>query len=171
MLTLPASGITNHPMAHTVPWMTVQFSGLWVSKLQTAVALSTTEAEYIACSQSYLFPVMVLLNKITTMLGLASNTSPHLPIQIHEDNVEALTLSQLEAHCMIPHARNTMHYNSIGSEINSHHDMIPLSKLTLVVNLVMSSLIVSNVSFSSSYKWNSRAGKPLFCSFKRECSG
>ena len=70
---------------------------VWVSKMQTAIALSTTEAEYIALSQSCkdLFPIMDLLAKVSTILNLQTNPSPTLHIQIHEDNVGALTLGKL----------------------------------------------------------------------------
>jgi hypothetical protein len=59
----------------------ILFSGvsiLWVSKIQTHIALSTMENEYIALSQSmrYLIPVREILNKIKGCVFLEDNYTP-----------------------------------------------------------------------------------------------
>ena len=48
---------------------------LWVSKLQTEIALSTTEAEYVALSQSMrdLLPMKSLLSELIKMIGAYNN--------------------------------------------------------------------------------------------------
>ena len=81
---------------------------VWVSKLQSAIALSTMEAEYIALSQSCkdLFPIMDLLSELSDILSLHADLSPHLHIQIHEDNVGALTLGKLEPRRMTPRSKH-----------------------------------------------------------------
>lgn len=81
---------------------------IWVSKLQTAIALSTMEAEYIALSQSCkdLFPIMDLINEISTTMKLPFQPSPHLHVKIHEDNVGALTLGKLEPRRMTPRSKH-----------------------------------------------------------------
>ena len=81
---------------------------LWVSKLQSAIALSTMEAEYIALSQACkdLFPIMDLLSELSDMLTLPADPSPHLHIHIHEDNVGALTLGKLEPRRMTPRSKH-----------------------------------------------------------------
>ena len=81
---------------------------VWVSKLQSAIALSTMEAEYIALSQACkdLFPIMDLLSELSDMLTLSADPSPHLHIQIHEDNVGALTLGKLEPRRMTPRSKH-----------------------------------------------------------------
>ena len=45
---------------------------VWLSKLQTEVALSTTEAEYIALSQAMrnVIPIMQLLEEIQQFMGI-----------------------------------------------------------------------------------------------------
>ena len=55
---------------------------IWVNKLQTAIALSTMEAEYIALSQACkdLFPIIDLVNELSDTLGLISPSSPRLHI-------------------------------------------------------------------------------------------
>ena len=70
---------------------------IWVSKMQTTIALSTMEAKYIALSQSCkdLLPIMDLLTEIFTILCLPTNPESHLHVLIHEDNVGALTLGKL----------------------------------------------------------------------------
>lgn len=81
---------------------------LWVSKKQTAIALSTMEAEYIALSQSCkdLFPIMDLVTELSGSLELDFNSSPRLHVWIHEDNVGALTLGKLEPRRMTPRSKH-----------------------------------------------------------------
>lgn len=82
---------------------------LWVSKMQTAIALSTMEADYIALSQSCkdLFPIMDLVAKLSSSLALDFDSSPCLHVRIHEDNVGALTLGRLlEPHQMTPRSKH-----------------------------------------------------------------
>ena len=71
---------------------------LWVSKLQTEIALSTMEAEYIAMSQACkdLFPIMDLVSELSTGFGLPFAHGSQFHVKIHEDNVGALTLGKLE---------------------------------------------------------------------------
>jgi hypothetical protein len=66
----------------------------WCSKLQTEVALSTMEAEYIALSHSMrdLLPMQRLLAEVNDALGLSSASSPST---VYEDNTGALTLANL----------------------------------------------------------------------------
>ena len=68
---------------------------LWKSSLQTEIALSTTEAEYIALSTSCkdLFPLVDLVHKLGGCLGLSIAATSHLNIRVHKDNVGALTLT------------------------------------------------------------------------------
>ena len=60
---------------------------LWVSKLQTEVALSTTEAEYIALSQSMrdLIPFMTLHDEICEVFKLKFS-KPTVKCTVFEDN-------------------------------------------------------------------------------------
>ena len=48
---------------------------LWVSKLQTEIALSTTEVEYVTLSQSMrdLLPMKSLLSELIRMIGVYNN--------------------------------------------------------------------------------------------------
>ena len=75
----------------------ITFSGcpiLWVSKMQTEIALSTTEAEYIALSQSMrdLIPIRTVLKELATVLGLQIDT-PMTHSTVFEDNNGALELA------------------------------------------------------------------------------
>ena len=67
----------------------------WVSKLQTEIALSTMEAEYIALSQSMreLIPMRGMVSEIGTTLGLVSSKQPLLHSTVFEDNNGARTLA------------------------------------------------------------------------------
>jgi hypothetical protein len=68
---------------------------LWVSKLQTEIALSTTEAEYIALSQAMrdLIPMRSLLQEIGTKLNLEFAKPALVHSKVFEDNNGALTLA------------------------------------------------------------------------------
>ena len=68
---------------------------IWVSKLQTEVALSTTEAEYIALSQSMrdLIPMRRLLQEAGQGLNLSFAKPAILHSTVFEDNNGALSLA------------------------------------------------------------------------------
>lgn len=67
----------------------------WCSKLQTEVALSTTEAEYIALSQSLreVIPIMQLLREINEIFPLHIPT-PEIHCKTWEDNNGCIALAQ-----------------------------------------------------------------------------
>ena len=81
---------------------------IWSSKMQTEIALSTMEAEYIALNTACrdLFPVMDKLAEITTLLNLPFKSSSNMHVRIHEDNVGALTLGKLEPRRMTPRSKH-----------------------------------------------------------------
>jgi hypothetical protein len=68
---------------------------IWVSKLQTEIALSTTEAEYIALSQSMrdLIPMRRLLSEAGKALSLDLDKPARLHSTVFEDNNGALSLA------------------------------------------------------------------------------
>ena len=74
-----------------------------VSK-QTEIVLSTMEAEYVALNSSCrdLFPLIDITQEICSALLLTPLATAHMHIKIHEDNVGALVLGQLEPRCMTP---------------------------------------------------------------------
>jgi hypothetical protein len=65
--------------------------------MQTQVALSTTEAEYIAMSQSLrdLLPIMFLVQEISEKGFQVICTKPYIYCKVFEDNSGALELAQL----------------------------------------------------------------------------
>jgi hypothetical protein len=66
---------------------------IWKSKLQSEIALSTCEAEYIAASQAMreLLPLLATLNAITTMMGIPRDPTTTIS-SVWEDNEAALTI-------------------------------------------------------------------------------
>lgn len=66
---------------------------VWKSKLQTEIALSTCEAEYIAASQAMreLLPLLATLNTITTTMGIPRDPLTTIS-SLWEDNEAALTI-------------------------------------------------------------------------------
>lgn len=68
---------------------------IWVSKLQTEVALSTTEAEYIALSQAMrdLIPMRRLLQEAGQALQMAFSKPAILHSTVFEDNNGAISLA------------------------------------------------------------------------------
>ena len=76
--------------------------------MQTEIALSTMEAEYIALSTSCreLFPLIDKLTEITGLLNLPFTPGSTMHVRIHEDNVGALTLGKLEPRRMTPRLKH-----------------------------------------------------------------
>ena len=67
----------------------------WNSKLQTEIALSTTEAEYIALSQAMreLIPLRRLLLEIITAMKLSGVTDSLIKSTVFEDNNGAIAMA------------------------------------------------------------------------------
>jgi len=81
---------------------------LWISKLQTEIALSTMEAEYVALSASCrdLFPLIDVTKEICSAFSLILPDETNMHITIHEDNVGTLILGQLEPRRMTPRSKH-----------------------------------------------------------------
>ena len=68
---------------------------VWVSKLQTKIALSTMEAEIVALAHCCweLFPVCDIVKEVGKVVGLVTDDlSSH--VLVHEDNAGALVLAE-----------------------------------------------------------------------------
>ncbi len=81
---------------------------LWTSKLQTKIALSTMETEYVALSSSCcdLFPLIDVTQEICSALLLHPPDTAQMHIKISEDNAGALILGQLEPRRMTPQSKH-----------------------------------------------------------------
>ena len=68
---------------------------LWCSRLQTEIALSTAEAEYIAMSQALreTIPLMNLMKEIDVIFKLHI-PAPRFIVKVHEDNQSCIAMSQ-----------------------------------------------------------------------------
>ena len=68
---------------------------VWMSKLQTEIALSTTEAEYIALSQSMreVIPLIGILSEIAPVFGTVKPV-PQMKCSVFEDNNSCLALAK-----------------------------------------------------------------------------
>ena len=68
---------------------------MWLSKLQTEIALSTTEAEYIALSQAMreVIPFMNLMKEIDDIFGI-HNPSPKIHCKVFEDNRSCIKVAE-----------------------------------------------------------------------------
>jgi len=82
---------------------------LWKSLLQTEIALSTMEAEYVAMSTSCrdLFPLIDLTKEICSIfkMDIVVKETADMHIKVHEDNLDALALGKLEPCCMTPRSK------------------------------------------------------------------
>jgi hypothetical protein len=67
---------------------------LWVSCLQTEIALSTAKAEYIALSQIHrdIIPLITLLQKINIVFPVHVKT-PTFVCKVHKDNQLCITMA------------------------------------------------------------------------------
>jgi hypothetical protein len=81
---------------------------LWRSRLQTEIALSTMEAEYVALSTACkdLLPLVAVIRELSAAVGLDASFSANIHCKIHEDNVGALTLARLEPRRMTPRSKH-----------------------------------------------------------------
>ena len=81
---------------------------LWKSKLQSEIALSTMEAEYVALSTACkdLFPLLDLIQELASACGLQVIKDTNFHVKVHEDNVGALTLGKLEPRRMTPRSKH-----------------------------------------------------------------
>ena len=70
----------------------------WASKMQTEIALSIMEVEYIALSTTYhdLFLHKYKLDNMKTILSLDFTSGSNIHALIHEDNIGALILGILK---------------------------------------------------------------------------
>ena len=90
---------------------------IWASKLQSMVALSTTEAEYIALSQALrdVLPIMFLIQEIKEKGFQVIANIPHVYCKAFEDNSGALELARL------PKLRpRTKHINTCFHHFREH---------------------------------------------------
>jgi hypothetical protein len=69
---------------------------IWASRLQTEIALSSTESEYISLSQALreVLPLMRLVNELAMANFHMTNATPRVNCKAFEDNVGALTMAQ-----------------------------------------------------------------------------
>ncbi len=83
---------------------------LWKSRLQTEIALSTMEAEYVALSTSCqdLFPLINATKEICSIfkVDLVVKETVNMHIKVHEDNDGALALGKLEPRRMTPFSKH-----------------------------------------------------------------
>ncbi len=96
----------------------------WQSKLQTEIALSTAEAEYIALSQALreTLPMTGLMKEINVIFPLFL-PSPRFVIKVREDNqsciaygTESQVLSLNKAHCDQVSSLSQACYHSVKSK-------------------------------------------------------
>jgi Reverse transcriptase (RNA-dependent DNA polymerase)./Integrase core domain. len=81
---------------------------IWSSKLQSEIAMSTMEAEYIAMSTACreLLPLRNLFKEIAGALNVNEDDVQAMHTTVWEDNVGALTLSNLELPRMTPRSKH-----------------------------------------------------------------
>ena len=77
---------------------------IFASRLQSQVALSTTEAEYISLSMSLrdVIPIMMLLEEMKKKGFKVICTNPHVYCKVFEDNSGALELARLPKLSLAP---------------------------------------------------------------------
>ena len=108
---------------------------LWISKLQTEIALSTLEAEYIALSQAMrdLLPMRKLLTEITKVLCVERDATITVST-VWEDNNGAIALAKKEAPLMTPRTKHiAIKYHWFRSKLQP--GQIELQKIDTKVQL------------------------------------
>ena len=81
---------------------------LWKSQLQTEIAWSTMEAEYVALSSACrdVIPIRQLLIELGTTYGLLTEDRPSIMTTVYEDNEGALQLANMELPRMTPRSKH-----------------------------------------------------------------
>ncbi|KAL3782482.1 hypothetical protein ACHAWO_005229 [Cyclotella atomus] len=105
---------------------------LWRSKLQTEIALSTMEAEYVAISTACrdLFPVVDIVKELSASVGLTNDFTSKIHVRIHEDNVGALTLGKLEPRRMTPRSKHyAIKYHWFREKVKDKANRVELVKI------------------------------------------
>jgi len=96
-------------MAKSWTGYTIMYGGcplIWASKLQTEVALSTTEAEYISLSQALrkVIPLMGLMKEMNKFGFDVGNATPKVHCKAFKDNSGALIMAK--EHKARPHTKH-----------------------------------------------------------------
>ena len=105
---------------------------LWQYRLQNEIALSTTEAKYIALSRACkdLLPLIAVIRELSAAVGLADSFTSNIHCKVHEDNVGALTLACLEPRHMTPHSKHyTVKYDWFCEKVADPSQRITLIKI------------------------------------------
>ena len=120
----------------------------WSSKLQTEIALSTTEAEYIALSQAMreALPFMNLMQEIGAVFEF-HNPKPKFHCKVFEDNISCIKVA--ESPKFTPIGPNTSPSNTITSvntlrmALSVFTILIPKNKLqTYLPSLLMKPYLI-----------------------------
>ena len=80
---------------------------VWLRKLQTEIAMSTMEVEYIALSTvlKSLIPLKCLVKAISLAVGLDPQKISNIKTKVHEDNQGCAILANLEPLRMTPRSK------------------------------------------------------------------
>jgi hypothetical protein len=97
---------------------------LWASRINSIITLSTMESEYVALSTACkdLFPIEQLVADLASAVGLTIHNVANMHIKIHEDNVGALTLANLEPGRMTPRSKHyALKYHWFREHVHAKH--------------------------------------------------
>jgi hypothetical protein len=105
---------------------------LWKSKLQTEIALSTMEAEYVALSTAMkdLLPIIGLVRKLCQAMGLSTDFDSRLRSRVYEDNAGALVLANMEPQHYTPRSKHyAIKYHWFCQHIADPNNRIKIVKI------------------------------------------
>jgi hypothetical protein len=110
----------------------------WASKLQSQVALPTTEAEYIAMSQALrdVIPIMGLLQEMREQDFKVLCTKLYMYCKVFEDNLGTLKLARLPNHCpRTKHINVCYHHfaNMSGWGLSKYSPLTPRIRLLMLL--------------------------------------
>ena len=105
---------------------------LWSSSLQSEIALSTMEAEYVAISRACrdLLPVVNIVKQLCKSVGFSTDFASNIHVKIHEDNVGALTLGKMEPRRYTPRSKHyAIKYHWFREHVANKANNIQLVKI------------------------------------------
>ena len=124
---------------------------LWVSRLQTEIALSTAEAEYIALSQALcnVIPLIALLKEVNTVFPVHVKT-PMFVCKMHKNNQLCITMATSQK-CSSQTKHITLKYHHFCSFVKDGRIKIPYCRTTMQKADILTKPLTDDLFFKLRY--------------------
>ena len=124
---------------------------LWVSRLQTEIALSTAEAKYITLLQALcdVIPLITLLKEVNAVFPVHVKT-PTFVCKVHEDNQLCITMATSQK--FSPRTKHiTLKYHHFCSFVKDGRIKIPYCRTTMQKADILTKPLTDDLFFKLRY--------------------